>query len=370
MKAKSKEYRYSKKARTWASIGSAVMAVLGVLCLTAAILLTTVLGRINFQGETSYDPNAEVDLGDDGGEFGGEVIDPGAYEGAADVQSLPLRGNEKGVRNILLLGIDGKSYSGRSDTTMILSINDNTKTIKLVSILRDTWVSIPGRDKDGDGKDDIGKFNAAYAYGRHALQNKTIIQNFRLDIDEYIGVNFDSLPKVIDAMGGLDVKLTAKEMTQIPGDGCKVAIPIPGRTDDCGGLKGYYSLKGEAGVHHLNGFQAMQYARIRKLDSDFKRTARQREVVNLMIAKAKKMSYSQLVSVLYKALECVDTNMSSDEFLGFAASAVKYMGYTVEMDYSVPQTGEYKGATINGGSGLLLTDAKNTVKKLHEYLYG
>ena len=372
MKAKSKEYRYSKKARLWAKIGSAVMAVLGVLCLTAAIVLTSVLGRINFQGDTSYDPNAEVDLGEDTGEFGGEVIDPNAYNGAADVSALPIRGNEKGIRNILLLGIDGKSYSGRSDTTIILSINDNDKTIKLVSLLRDTWVSIPGRDKDGDGKDDIGKFNAAYAYGKHSLQDKTIEKNFRLDINEYIGVNFESLPKVVDAMGGLDLYLTAKEASQVPGDACTTTVPTPGRTD-CDGINGYYAIGHTAGTYHLNGFQAMQYARIRKLDSDFKRTARQREVVNAMIAKAKTMSYSKLVSVLYKALECVDTNMSSDEFLGFAASAVKYMGYTVEMDYSVPQTGntaEYKGATINGGSGLLLTDPKTTVTNLHKYLYG
>ena len=81
------------------------------------------------------------------------------------------------------------------------------------------------------------------------------------------------------------------------------------------------------------------------------------------------MSYSQMVSVLYKALECVDTNMSSDEFLSFAASAVKYSQYEVKMDYSVPQNGEYKGAMINGGAGLLLTEPKKTVQALHEYLY-
>lgn len=368
MKGAPKQHRFSKKIRVLTIIGSSVMSVLGVLCITVAILLTTVLGRINFLGNEDYDPNKEVDLGNEDSDIQGEEIDPSDYENASNVLELPLRGNESGVRNILLLGIDGNSYSGRSDTTMILSINDNTKTIKLVSLLRDTWVTIPGRDKDGNGQDDIGKLNAAYAYGKHTLQNKTIAQNFRLDIDDYIGVNFDSLPKVIDALGGLDIKLTAKEMTQIPANGCNVAIPYPGK--DCDGMLGFTCLKGEPGTYHLNGFQAMQYARIRKLDSDFKRTARQREVVNLMIQKAKKMSYTQMVSVLYKALECVDTNMSSDEFLGFAASAVTYLNYTVEMDYSVPQAGEYKGATINGGAGLLLTDPKSTVQNLHNYLYG
>lgn len=369
MKGTPKKHRYSKKTRVLTIVGSSVLAVLGALCLTAAILINSVLGQINFQQEGAYDPNADVDLGDDNSGIEGEEMDPGALNNA-DVLKLPLRGNQDGVRNILLLGIDGTSYSGRSDTTMILSINDKTKTIKLVSLLRDTWVNIPGRDKDGDGKDDVGKLNAAYAYGRHTLQNKMIAQNFRLDIDDYIGVNFDSLPKVIDALGGLDINLTAKEMTQIPGNGCKVPIPIPGRTDDCGGLYGFYSLKGEPGVHHLSGFQAMQYARIRKLDSDFKRTARQREVVELIIQKAKKMSYSQMVSVMYKALDCVDTNMSADEFLGFAASAVTYLGYDLKTDYSVPKQGEYTGAKINGGAGLLINDPKTVVSNLHTYLYG
>ncbi len=371
MKGKPKKtHRYSKTVRIWTIVGSSAMAVVGALCLTVAIVLTTVLGSINFTQNEDFDPNADIPEVEDDSGLDGEVVDDSEYDNAAEVMQLPLRGNGNGVRNVLLLGIDTNTFSGRSDTTMILSINDNTKTIKLVSMLRDTWVSIPGRDKDGDGKDDIGKLNAAYAYGKHTLQHKMLVQNFRLDIEDYIGVNFKVLPIVIDAMGGLDIELTAKEMTQIPGNGCNVAIPIPGRTDDCGGLNGYYSLKGEPGVYHLNGFQAMQYARIRKLDSDFKRTQRQREVVSLMIEKAKKMSYTQLISVLYKALECVDTNMSSDELLGFAANAAKFASYKVIMDYSVPKAGEYKATKINGGSGLLLTDAKTTVSNLHHYLYG
>lgn len=371
-KKANKQHRYSKKVRIMAITGSSVMAVVGALCLTVAIVLTTILGRINFTDNGEIDPNADVQLNDEDNGITGDVVDPNDYLGS-EVLELPLRGNEDGVRNILLLGIDSDTFSGRSDTTIILSINDRTKTIKLVSLLRDTWVTIPGRDKDGDGKDDLAKFNAAYAYGRHKLQNQMIIQNFRLDIDDYIGVNFKVLPIVIDLLGGVDVSLTQKEMTQIPADDCKVEIPKPGRLDDCGGREGFKSLNtqygGKAGTYRLSGFQAMQYARIRKLDSDFKRTERQREVVSLMLKKAKTMNYSQLVSVLYKALECVDTNMSSDEFLSFAASAVKYSQYEIKMDYSVPQNGEYKGAMINGGAGLMLNEPKKTVQSLHEYLY-
>ncbi len=371
MKAKSKQrYRYSKRTRILASIGTGVLAVFGALCITVGSILSGVLGQINFVQQGEYDPNADIEFEEEETGITGDKFNMEDYTGATDVQDLPLRGNTDGVRNILLLGIDTKSYNGRSDTNMILSINDNTKTIKLVSLLRDTWVTIPGRDKNGDGQDDVGKLNSAYAYGGHALQQKMIAQNFRLDIDDYIGVNFETLPIVIDALGGLDITLTAAEMRQIPANDCNVAIPYPGK--DCDGMDGFYCLKGEPGVYHLNGFQAMQYARIRKLDSDFKRTGRQQEVVEKMLEKAKAMSYAQMVSVLYKALSCVDTNMSSDEFLGFAASAVNYVGYTIDTGYSLPKTGvnEYRGATINGGAGLLLTNPKQTVQNLHEYLYG
>lgn len=362
-------HRYSKKVRVLTVIGSSLMAVLGVLCITVAIVISSFLGRINFVGNDPYDPNADVELDDDS-DIEGEEFDESQYTGATEVAQLPLRGNENGVRNILLLGIDSTNYSGRSDVNMILSINDKTKTIKLVSLLRDTWVTIPGRDKDGDGQDDVCKLNAAYAYGKHTLQSKMIAQNFRLDIEDYIGVNFATMPVVIDAVGGVDITLTAKEMTQIPADGCNVAIPTPGK--DCDGVGGFTCLKGEPGTYHLNGFQAMQYARIRKIDSDFQRTGRQQIVVEKILQKAKSMSYTQLVSVMYKALDCVDTNMSSDEFLGFAVSAVKYMNYTVETGYQVPsrEKKEYKGVKINGGAGLLLTDPKSTVQNLHQYLYG
>lgn len=356
-------HRYSKKVRISAIIGSSVMAVVGVLCITAFTLITSLVGRVNFQNDNFYDPNAGADIGDEGDSPNAPTVDHSEYEKAHSVLELPLRGNEKGVRNILLLGIDSRtnSYKGLSDTTMILSINDNTKTIKLVSLLRDTWVTLPGRDKDGDGKDDIGKLNTAYAYGRHVLQNKMIVQNFRLNIEDYIGVNFQGLPVLIDAMGGLDINLTAKEMTQIPQLGCKISVTLPG----------FIPMTGEPGVHHLDGFQSMEYARIRKIDSDFKRTERQREVVTLLIQKARKMNYAQLINMVYKAVSYVDTNMSTDEFINMAASALKYSSYKIENSYHIPTSGTYKSTSIPGkGSGLLLLDPKKTVEDLHAYLYG
>lgn len=356
-----REYRYSKKIRIWTSIGASVMALLGALCITVSAFGMHMLGLINFKPDDDiYDPNADISHEDDDLGYS-EPFDPSLYEDAQSLADIPLRGNVKGIRNIMLLGIDSKSFSGRSDTMIILSINDNTKTIRMVSLLRDTWVSIPGRDKDKDGVDDINKLNAAYAFGKFRLLSKTIEQNFRLDIDEYLGVNFEVLPILIDALGGLDVSLTAKEMTQIPAAGCTLTASS--------GNPNFVSLKGDPGVHHLNGFQAMEYARIRAIDSDFKRTERQRKVISLLIEKAKDMSYSQLIDAVYGALPHIDTNLSADEFLAFAANAVKYSSYTIENSYHIPEDKGYKGVTINGGSGLQILDPRATVTNLHKYLY-
>ena len=130
-------------------------------------------------------------------------------------------------------------------------------------------------------------------------------------------------------------------------------------------------MTGEAGVHHLDGFQALEYARIRKIDSDFKRTERQRKVLTLLMEKAKKMSYTQLIGIVYKAVSHVDTNMSTDEFLDIAANAITYASYTIENGYHIPEDGMFKYTSLPGkGSGLLLTNAKKTVQDLHKYIYG
>lgn len=357
-----REYRYSKTVRIWTVVGSSVLALLGVLCIVISSLGMHALGLANFEtGDDIGDINADIPEDDDSDLDFEDPFDPSIYENAASVLDIPLRGNSNGVRNIILLGIDGKSFSGRSDTMIILSINDNSKTIRMVSLLRDTWVSIPGRDKNGDGEDDICKLNTAYAYGKFRLLSNTIAQNFRLDIDEYIGVNFKVLPILIDAIGGLDISLTAREMTQVPAKGCKVTASSHDPN--------FIPLSGKPGVHHLDGFQALEYARIRAIDSDFKRTERQRKVVELLIEKAQGMSYSQLIDMVYAALPHISTNMSADEFLVFAANAMKYASYTIEPNYHIPEDKGYKGTYINGGSGLQLLDPHATVTNLHKHLF-
>ena len=357
-----RSFRASKPTRIVVTTVFSLFALIGVACVVIFVMGSILFGDVG-RGESTGQPHGAVEYDDSN--FEGESFNQEEYDKAMSVLELPLRGNEKGVRNILLVGVDSRNnnFKGLADTNMIVSINDNTKTIKLVSLLRDTWITVPGEDRDKDGKDDTQKLNYPFFRGGYTLHFKMIQRNFRLDIDDYIAVNFQVLPKLIDAMGGLDIYLTAKEITQIPEKGCQVSVRN----------EGFIQMKGEAGVHHLDGFQAMEYARIRKIDSDFQRTERQRTVVSLLMEKAKKMSAAQIVNMVYTAASYVDTNMTTDELLALAANAATYNTYTIEDDYSIPDLAknDFRSSSLEGkGAGLLLVDPKETVRQLHTYLYG
>ena len=204
------------------------------------------------------------------------------------------------------------------------------------------------------------KLNASYAFGRFPLLRKTIRENYRLDIDEFVGVNFKVLPILIDKMGGVDIELTAKEMERIPS----------ATSEEQYGSVGFSPLQGEPGMYHLSGFQTLQYVRIRKIDSEYKRTERQRKVLTYLIEKAKTMNYFELVDVISTALSHVSTNMTSGEFLAFASNAMKYTSYSIKNDQQMPQMGLCEVYYIGKSSGIRSKDPVACVKKLHEYIYG
>ena len=352
--------RHSRSTRIIITIVSSLLAVIGIACIGISAVGMHLINRIHFTKEDPpYDPNITLPADEEEDLGYVDPIDTSVYENAASLQDIPLRGNEAGVRHILLLGIDEKTFVGRSDAMILLSINDKSKTIKLLSFQRDTFVSVPGRDMDADSKDDICKLNESYAFGRFDLLSKTIAHNFRLTITDYIAVNFRALPVIIDTMGGLDIQLTKQEMTQIPAADCRISVRNPG----------FRPLTGQPGVHHLNGFQTLEYARIRKIDSDFKRTQRQRHVIDLLIKKAQTMSYTQKLSTVYMALEHIDTNLSPDNLIQLAANSLKYRSYAILHDYSIPKETQCKGVYLGKKQGLQLMNPQQLVTDLHHYIY-
>ena len=210
----------------------------------------------------------------------------------------------KGITNIALFGIDSrsrttddksKSISGRSDTIMILTVNTNDNTVKLTSILRDSWVPINGKKN---------KINAAYSNGGAKLAIKTINQNYGLNITDYVSVSLHQLWKVIDFMGGIDIHITERE---------RIELNALSNSEGFGVNK----VK-KSGFVHLDGGQAMTYARIRKIDSENIRAMRQQKVLNCLFEKAKKMSLTEYPALLKATLEHVETSLDYSEIMEFA----------------------------------------------------
>ncbi|MGL5506585.1 MAG: LCP family protein, partial [Paraclostridium sp.] len=174
--------------------------------------------------------------------------------------------------NIALFGLDRRNEKekARSDSIMIASIDINKQNIELVSLLRDTLVEI-----DGYGKD---KLNHAYAYGGAPLAIQTINDNFDLNIDKYIAVDFFSLAKVIDILGGVEVELKDYEAKQINNNLVELNS-IEGLSEGSDYISG-------KGIKNLNGRQAVAYSRIRKEgNGDYQRTERQRNILKSLAKK-------------------------------------------------------------------------------------
>lgn len=243
--------------------------------------------------------------------------------------------NLSGYRNIALFGIDTRddTYEGsRSDCIMIASINHDTKEIKIVSVYRDTYLNIPGRGLD--------KVNHAYSYGGPALSMSTLNTNLDLDITEFATVNFTATKDIINAIGGVEIEVTDAEAKSIP-----------------------RITKG--GKYLLDGEQALAYGRIRKIDSDYKRTERMRTVVMAVFEKAKTMSITELNKLANQLLPEIYTNISATEILALIS---KIYSYSIVESQGWPY--ETRGITLGGvWYGPPINLAKN-VAELHKTLFG
>lgn len=250
--------------------------------------------------------------------------------------------SDQNVTNILLIGIDKNDdgSDGRSDTNMLISIDNRTKTLRLVSFLRDTYLEIPTVGKT--------KLNAAFPNGGPALTMQTLENNFRINIDKYISINSDNFAAVIDKMGGLDIKMDQ-------------AV--------CDAENRNMGSHLKPGVNHLNGRLALYYARIREIDSDFGRTGRQREVVELMIKKLKSLNPLQVNKIMYDYLPYVKTNLSDPELIYLASIAGPVSNYP-QKTMHVPNPDTYKDETIKGSGAVLVPDLKENCRLLRQFLYG
>lgn len=258
----------------------------------------------------------------------------------------------KGYTNIALFGLDNRSTnnysSGNSDTIMIASINNDTKEVKIVSVYRDTYLSIGG-----------GKFNKANsAYNRGGVEQavKMLNANLDLDIKEYVCVDWSALIEAIDALGGVTLEITDTEAIYINAYLNEIDPVLNISTPRVPG----------GGVVNLTGAQATAYARIRyTAGSDFLRTSRQRIILEAMLNKAKNSDLATLTSVCSAVFDDISTSLTITELLGLAKDVTEYSiasttGFPLQLTTR---------DLADAGDAVVPVDLSANVEQLHEFLF-
>lgn len=280
-----------------------------------------------------------------------------------DIQDGDLsiyEGLGEGWRNILLLGNDSRALegNGRTDTMIIASINQQTGEIKLTSIMRDTLVKISGKSRKN-------KINAAFRYGGPNLAMKTVNEAFDLNIKEYAVVNLASFADIIDGIGGIDIDVSKGEMRHVN----RIMNFYKKDAARNGAAKGkdFSELEHYGENTHLTGQQALAYSRIRKLDTDYRRTERQREVIIAIANKLAKQSMGELIVTGAKLWGSVRTNISFWDALQLGVKGASALSSGVEQ-LRIPADGTYKSGTFDG-RWEIHADLDKNARLLHEFIY-
>ena len=257
--------------------------------------------------------------------------------------------------NVLLLGLDYMDEGQqRSDAMMIASVGYDGA--KITSIMRDTLVDIPGHGQH--------KLNSAYSYGGAEMTMRVINETFDLNITNYAAVDLRTLVDLVDALGGVEVSIEENEISHL--NSCawntykKIIHLDPAKYQHYADSK----LVTTAGVHLLDGLFATAYARIRHADSDYMRTARQREVLSAMLTRLRENFYKPQIYVnLYNVLKSsVDTNLSLPELISLGEKVL----VSGKIETLRAPANEY---IVDNGSFITITNPEANVRSVHEFIY-
>ncbi len=248
--------------------------------------------------------------------------------------------------NILLLGVDSRSddLSGRTDCMILTSINKKTKQITMTSFLRDIYCSIPGYTET--------RLNEAYAYGGTQMLVDTIKANFGISVDRCIVVNFYLVMDLVDALGGIDLELSSDEIRVMN-------MYIKGHNKLLGNPEQNDILsESDAGTIHVNGNQALAYARVRYVGMDFARTGRQRTVISKCLDKIKTLKIRELLDLAEEFLPRVHTDLTQGDCAMLLMMMLNLSDYELQ-SLTVPVDGSWNFADINGMDVISIDFARN-----------
>ena len=283
-----------------------------------------------------------------------ELLEKMAGDGTDSMTVLPEDSdlNIRSTYNLLLIGTDSYSENarGRNDTTVLVQLDTENKTIKMISFLRDMYVKIPGRGSN--------RINASYAKGGASLLEKTLEQNFGVTVDAYVAVNFDRLVNVIDAIGGVEVDVSEAERVQVNSILRFYNTKIGADERD--------QLLNESGLQLLTGKQALCFSRIRKIDNDFKRTSRQRQVIEAAFHKVMNLDMISLSALIIQNMDAVETDLGLSDALELIPMAMVAKNATFE-SLTIPVEGGYSNRTVDG-MAVLVPNLKKNVTAIQEFL--
>ena len=257
----------------------------------------------------------------------------------------------QGITNIVIFGVDEPTGTpGRSDTIMIATIDTNNDTLKLTSIMRDSYVNIPGYG--------MNKINAAYAFGGPQLALKTLNENYGMNLKYYVTENFTTLPLLVNMLGGITVNLSEAEVHAMKAPQWQLNEMFHEDVP-------YITPPGE---HTLNGIQAMSYCRIRHgTGGDYARTFRQRAVMQQLFKKIKEMPVTEVPGLVDKLLPTIQTNLTNSEIMSIGSKILK-MGTSTIHQARLPLNQESHGEIISGEWYLVFNQQK-TNQELHDFIF-
>lgn len=347
---------YNKKGRAKRVI-CIILSVIFLISGSGLIYYYSLLNTLTFE-DISGNTNSNID-----------VTDPSLAVLSGDDTQLSYNEGEllqdSKVLNVMLFGEDnsGGDAHGRSDTMIMMSIDNRHKKLKLTSFQRDTYVYIPGYG--------YNKINASYTYGGAKLAIQTIEANFGIKIDRYAVVDFDSFIEIIDTLGGIDMELTQDEIEYI-----NYQMYKNGQSDE------WSTITDPPGTVHLTGLEALWYARNRGLSigedgneigidgDDWDRTSRQRKLLETVFESMKSASLTQIVSIVSSIGPLVTTNFKKDEITALVSHSLTYLQYDVEQ-YYIPGNKDYWQYNNNtpAGSVIEITDMEGQRIEFAEFIY-
>lgn len=344
-----------------------ILAVLLLAAIACAVLLDTVLGQINRpdpseptlsdeQIQQILNEMEEADIlptdpqetapSQAPGETQPEQTTAPAVEITLPPATDELITKSEHVINILLIGQDRRPGQGRqrSDSMILVTVNKQKKTLTMTSFMRDLYVNLP----EWNGRTfSPNRLNVNYALGGMGMLDKCLKESFGVVVDHNIEVDFSGFSYIIDAIGGVNINLTEAEASYINGNQDRL----------------------HSGINRLNGADALTYARIRKLDGDHQRTARQRRVLTAVLEKCRSMDIATLTRLVETVLPMVTTDMTNSDITGYMLELLPLLPQLTLETQAIPVKGTYSHQLIRGMS-VVVADMAECRRILEETIGG